>query len=70
MTEMKTGLPSVRQLQTLIRNGNQVEVKVSTGDVITGKLLWQDDDCVCVADASAQPSIIWRHALVMIKPIV
>ncbi|NEQ97689.1 MAG: RNA-binding protein hfq [Cyanothece sp. SIO2G6] len=67
---MKTGLPSIRQLQTLIRDRQQVEVKVSTGDVLTGKLLWQDDDCVCVADANDQPSIIWRHALVFVKPLV
>ncbi|MEB3231410.1 MAG: RNA-binding protein hfq [Leptolyngbyaceae bacterium] len=70
VTEMKTGLPSVRQLQTFIRNGQQVEVKISTGDMLTGKLLWQDDECICIADANNQPLIIWRHALVLIKPLV
>ncbi|MGK7889326.1 MAG: RNA-binding protein hfq [Leptolyngbyaceae cyanobacterium] len=67
---MKTGLPSVRQLQTLIRNEQQVEVKISTGDLLTGKLLWQDDDCICVSEAGAQPVIIWRHAVVFVKPLV
>ena len=59
-TEMNTGLPSIRQLQTLIRDGQAVEVKLSTGDVLTGKLRWQDTDCLCVVDDQAQATIIWR----------
>ena len=69
MTEMKTGLPSVRQLQTIIKEGQQMEVKVMTGDVLTGKLRWQDDEAICVVDANDQSTIIWRHALAMLKPL-
>ncbi|NET48926.1 MAG: RNA-binding protein hfq [Merismopedia sp. SIO2A8] len=68
--DMNTGIPSIRQLQTLIRDEHQVEIKLSTGDVLTGKLRWQDNDCVCVMDANSQPTIIWRHALAYLKPMI
>ena len=68
--DMTTGQPSIRQLQTLIRDEQQVEVKLSTGDVLTGKLRWQDSDCVCIIDDSNQAAIVWRTALVYLKPII
>ena len=68
--DMTTGQPSIRQIQTLIRDEQRVEVKVSTGDVLTGKLRWQDSDCICIVDDSSQAAILWRSALVYLKPIV
>ena len=68
--DMTTGQPSIRQIQTLIRDEQRVEVKVSTGDVMTGKLRWQDSDCICIVDDSSQAAILWRSALVYLKPIV
>lgn len=68
--DMKTGQPSIRQLQTLIRDEQRVEVKVSTGDVLTGKLRWQDSDCICIIDDSSQAAIVWRTSLVYLKPII
>ena len=66
----RTGLPSIRQVQTLIRDEQQVEVKLSTGDILNGKLKWQDDDCLCIIDDSGQAAIVWRHALAYLKPLV
>ena len=68
--DMTTGQPSVRQLQTLIRDEQRVEVKVVTGDVLAGKLRWQDSTCICIIDDSNQAAIVWRSALVYLKPIV
>ena len=68
--DMTTGQPSIRQIQTLIRDEQRVEVKVSTGDVLTGKLRWQDSDCVCIVDDSDQAAIVWRTSLVYLKPII
>lgn len=67
-TELETGLPSVRQLQTLTRDGTEVEVKLITNDLLTGKLRWQDTHCICLIDHYDQPTIIWRQAIVFIKP--
>ena len=67
-TELETSLPSVRQVQTLIKDGNEVELKLITGDLLTGKVRWQDPYCVCLLDHYDQPTVIWRSALVYMKP--
>ncbi len=67
-TELETGLPSVRQLQALTRDGTEVEVKLMTNDLLTGKLRWQDAHCICLIDHYDQPTIVWRQAIVFIKP--
>ncbi|HEY9696183.1 MAG TPA: RNA-binding protein hfq [Trichocoleus sp.] len=66
--ELPTGLPSIRQIQTLIRETREVEVKLSTGDLLTGKIRWQDPDCVCLFDHYEQSTIIWKQAIVYMKP--
>lgn len=66
-TELETGLPSIRQVQTMIREGTEVELKLVTNDLLTGKIRWQDPDCVCLFDHYDQPTIIWRQAIVYLK---
>lgn len=68
MTELQTGLPSIRQIQTLIKDQQEVELKLITDDLIVGKILWQDDYCVCIVDHYEQPTLVWRQALVYLKP--
>ncbi|QYO63425.1 Hfq-like protein [Leptolyngbya sp. 7M] len=36
MPELETGLPNVRQVQSLIREGVEVELKLVTNDLLTG----------------------------------
>ncbi len=67
-TELETGLPSVRQLQDLIKDNNEVEVKLITNDLLVGKLRWQDNHCLCLQDHYDQPTIIWKQAIVFLKP--
>jgi host factor-I protein len=67
-TELETGLPSVRQIQSLIREGKEVEMKLVTGDLLAGKVRWQDQECVCLLDQYDQPTIVWRQAIVYLKP--
>jgi host factor-I protein len=67
-TELETGSPSVRQLQGLIREGKEVEMKLMTGDLLAGKVRWQDQECICVLDQYDQPTIVWRQAIVYLKP--
>jgi len=68
MSEFNTGLPSVRFLQTSIKNKKEVEVKLLTNDVIVGKIVWQDPDCLYIVDQFNQPNLVWRQALVYLKP--
>jgi len=67
-TELETGLPSIRQLQTLIKDNSEVEVKLITNDLLVGKLRWQDPHCLCLLDHYDQPTIIWKQAIVYVKP--
>ncbi len=66
--ELETSLPSVRQVQALIKDSNEVELKLITGDLLTGKVRWQDPYCICLLDHYDQPTIVWRSALVYMKP--
>jgi host factor-I protein len=67
-TQLDTGLPGIRQIQTLTREGTEVELKLITNDLLTGKIRWQDPDCICLMDHYDQPTIVWRHAIVYLKP--
>jgi host factor-I protein len=67
-TELETGLPSTRQIQSLTRDGAEVELKLLTGDLLTGKIRWQDPHCICIMDHYDQPTYVWRHAIAYLKP--
>jgi len=66
--DLETGLPSVRQVQTLTREETEIELKLLTGDLLTGKIRWQDPHCICLIDHYDQPTVIWRHAIAYLKP--
>ena len=66
--ELDTSIPSTRQLQTLVQDKQEVEIKLITNDLVVGKINWQDPHCICVLDHYDQPTIIWRQAIVFIKP--
>lgn len=67
-TELETGLPSVRQLQMLIREQQAVEIKLVTGDVVAGRVRWQDNHCICLDDLENQTVMVWRQAIAYLKP--
>jgi host factor-I protein len=69
MAELDINLPSVRQIQGLIKDKIGVEVKVSTNDVFTGKVAWQDTECIFIVDNGEHKILIPRHAIVYIKPL-
>ncbi|MBF2026532.1 MAG: RNA chaperone Hfq [Oscillatoriales cyanobacterium C42_A2020_001] len=66
--ELETGLPSVRQVQNLIRDAKEVELKLVTGDLLAGKIRWQDSHCISLTDQYDQDTIVWRQAIVYLKP--
>ena len=59
--------PSIKQVQMLIKEAKAVEVKLLSGDLLSGRLLWQDQTCVCLVDTSEQSITIWRQAIAFIK---
>lgn len=69
-TELDTGLPSTRQIQTIIREETEIEMKLVTGDLLSGKVRWQDPHCICILDHYDQPTIVWRQSIVFVKPKV
>ena len=67
-TQFDPSLPSVKQVQTLIKEAVAVELKLLTGDILTGRVLWQDPHCICIADENSQQITIWKQAIAYIKP--
>ncbi|MFE1744606.1 RNA-binding protein hfq [Coleofasciculus sp. H7-2] len=67
-TELETGLPSTRLVQTFVKDGQRVELKLLTNDVLVGKLRWQDQNCICLQDESDRQTLVWRHAIAYVKP--
>ncbi|MCC5666538.1 RNA chaperone Hfq [Nostoc sp. CHAB 5784] len=68
LTEFDTTLPSIRQVQNLIKQTTPVELKLLTQDVLTGKVVWQDPQCICIADENSQQITVWKQAIAYIKP--
>lgn len=65
-----TGLPSIRQVQSLIRDQQTVEVKLLTGDVIVGAVSWQDANAICVKGNDGINTILMRAAIAYVKSLV
>ncbi|AFZ52111.1 Hfq-related RNA-binding protein [Dactylococcopsis salina] len=70
MTEFDTGLPSTRMVQNLIKEKKEVEIKLMSDDLVMGKVLWQDQHCICLVDHYDQSTLVWRQAIAYLKPKV
>lgn len=69
MAELDVNLPSTRQTQGLIKDKIGVEIKLLTGDIFSGRIVWQDTECLFMADASEQKTLIYRQAIAYVKPL-
>jgi len=67
-TDFETGLPSIRQVQMMIRDQQGVEVKLTTGDVFSGNVRWQDQNAICV-ESDGQTLMMMRGAIAYIKVV-
>jgi host factor-I protein len=65
--DFDTSLPSVRLVQNLIKQTSSVELKLMTGDTIVGRILWQDNQCICIVDESSQQTTVWKQAVAYLK---
>ena len=68
MSEFETGLPSVRLIQSYIKDKQQIELKLVTGDLLTGRIFWQANSCICLLDPSETQILISRSAIAYLKP--
>ena len=64
-----TGLPSIRQVQSLIRDQQTVEVKLLTGDLLSGAVNWQDVNAICVKGDDGRNTILMRGAIAYVKSL-
>ncbi|GAB1539888.1 hypothetical protein NUACC21_25560 [Scytonema sp. NUACC21] len=69
ITEFDTSLPSIRQVQNLVKQASPVQIKLLTNDLLTGKVIWQDAQCLCLADENNQQVTIWKQAIAYVKPM-
>jgi host factor-I protein len=63
---LNTALPSIRRIHSVIRDKSEVQVKLLTGDQLTGRILWIDDQSICM-DVASEKVIIWQQAIAFIK---
>lgn len=67
-TGFDTGLPSARQIQAMIKEQKQAQVKLISGETLSGQIRWQDQFCIGLIDENNESSIVWRHAIAYVKP--
>lgn len=69
MTEFNTGFPSIRQIQTFIKNKTPVEISLTnTTQMLKGIIQWQDQNCLCLLNSQQEKILIWFQAIVYLKP--
>jgi host factor-I protein len=67
--EVESNFPSFRLLQGYIKDRRDIEMKLLTGEVMSGKVFWQDVHCICLqVGESEQPLLVWRQAIAYIQP--
>ncbi|MBF2013840.1 MAG: RNA-binding protein hfq [Rivularia sp. T60_A2020_040] len=69
LTEFDTSLPSIKQVQRLIKENTSVELKLITGDMIAGTVLWQDSQCFCVMEKDNQKTTVWKQAIAYLREL-
>ena len=68
MTEFNTGFPSIRQIQSFIKNKTLIEISVINSEkTISGMIQWQDQNCLSLVTQQKQQVLIWFQAIVYIR---
>ncbi|MBE9232555.1 RNA-binding protein hfq [Cuspidothrix issatschenkoi LEGE 03284] len=67
--QFDTSLPSIRQVQRCVKDKITVEFRLITGDLITGRIFWQDHNCISVLDGNNEQITVWRQAIAYMKPL-
>jgi host factor-I protein len=67
MSELDVNLPSTRQIQGSVKDKIEVSIKLVTGDVFVGKIIWQDPDCFFFIDGNDRKTLIYRQSIAYIQ---
>ena len=67
MTELDVNLPSIRQTQGSIKDKIEVSIKLLTGDVFVGRIVWQDPECLFFTDGNDRKTLIYRQSIAYIQ---
>lgn len=71
MSVFDQGLPSVRQIQSFIKNKQKVEIALINNITLKGVILWLDPNCLCVVNEDDDNKILlWFHAIAYLKPLI
>ncbi len=68
MSQFDTGLPSIREIQSFIKNKQKVEIGVIMNDTLGGQILWQDQNCLCLVNEKREKTLVWIQSIAYIKP--
>ena len=68
-TEFDPAFPSKRKVQNPIKKAAPTKLKLLTGDIVTGRVIWQDQHCVCLVDENSQQTTVWKQAIAYIKSV-
>jgi host factor-I protein len=63
---LNTSLPSTRKMHSFIREKQEIQVKLLTGEVVTGRLLWLDEHCLMI-ESGEDKMMVWVNAIAYIK---
>jgi host factor-I protein len=64
---LDTSLPAVRKLQDYIRDKRPVELKLMSGDTLTGQIIWQDPEGLMIKAEGDAEFLVWRHGIAYCK---
>jgi host factor-I protein len=67
MSELNIGLPSVRIIQSYIKEKKHIQIKLITGEIIKGRIAWQDPECISMVNENDQPILLWRQSIVYLQ---
>jgi host factor-I protein len=67
--ELNITTPSIRKLHSLIRENAQVQLKLRTGELVTGRICWIDPECLCLEKSAEENGqmIVWFKAITFVQ---
>jgi host factor-I protein len=67
--QLDTSFPSIRLVQTYVRDKAQIQLKLNDSTTVSGHLAWQDPLFYCMIDAAGKQILISREAVAVILPL-
>ncbi len=61
-------LPSVRQFQRYVKEKQTLELKLMTGETLSGPLNWLDAAGLSI-QVNNRPLFVWYHAIAYLQPV-